>query len=364
MISSSSQIHKKDSTKKIMWTVAICLLPAAAWGVIGFGINALFTLFVSIAAAVITEAIISQVSGKQTVMDGSAFLTGLLIGFNLPPLTPGTFYIPIFASVFAIAVIKWTFGGLGGNWMNPALAGRVFVFFSWSKPMTTWTFPSFMNSVDTVSGASPLTVVKDGLFQIKNSTGIADAGISGPVDFLQKNNYPVSNSAGGMSDWLSSNLGIEIDGLYLDAFFGNISGSIGEVSVLLLLIGAVYLFIKKIITWEIPVMYILSFSLLTWIFGGKVFGNSLFTGDVVYHLFTGGFMLGCLYMATDMVTTPLSLKGRIIFGIAIGFLTFALRFFGSFPEGVSLAIIIMNIFVPFIDRFTKRKNFGMRKKEA
>lgn len=354
LVTSSAQIHHRDSTARIMWTVVICLVPAGIWSVLNFGLHALFTLILSIAAAVGTEAIISHFAGKKTISDGSAALTGLLIGYNMPPLPVSQFYIPILASVFAIAVVKWSFGGLGGNWMNPALAGRVFVFFSWTSPMTRWQMPLSMQAVDTVSGASPLGFVKSNLLTTTQT-------YSGPMDFLDSVSYPVSKAAASISDWFS-HIGLNINARYIDAFVGNSSGCIGEVSALLLIIGAVYLFRKKIITWDIPVSYLLSFGLLIWMFGGKMFGNGLFTGDIFFHIFSGGFMLGCLYMATDMVTSPLTRKGRIIFGAGIGFITFLIRIFGSFPEGVSLAIIIMNIFVPLIDRFSRQKRFGIPKK--
>ncbi len=332
-----------------MWTVSICLLPAGIWGVAVFGINALVTLLISIAASVGTELLISKLAGKSTLHDGSAFLTGLLIGYNMPPLSPAQFYIPVLASVFAIAVVKWSFGGLGGNWMNPALAGRVFVFFSWPSAMNKWSFPGFMSSVDSVSGASPLGFIKTGIKTTAES-------FSGSVDFLQSQGYPVSGFAHGLSDKL------HINPYYIDAFFGNIPGCIGEVSALLLLAGAVYLLIKKIVTWEIPVFYILTFGIMTWIFAGNKLGAGFFHGDVFYHLLTGGLLLGSLYMATDMVTSPLDMRGKIIFAVGTGFLTFLLRFYGTYPEGVSLAIIIMNIFVPFINRFTKTRRFGVQKK--
>ena len=355
LIESSPQIKHSGSTTSVMWAVTICLLPAGVWGVWIFGLRVLGVLFASIIAAVIAEAAMAYLVKKNTIQDGSAFLTGLLIGFNMPPSIP--YYIPVVASVFAIVVVKWTFGGLGGNFMNPALAGRVFVFFSWTGPMTKWTMPGALRSVDAVTNATPLGFLKSGLLEY---TGTVD----GPARFLVETGYPHSTMDSGITTWLNGNLGFNLSDGYVDMFLGNIPGSIGEVSVLMLLLGSVYLFIRKIITWEIPVSYIASFGLLIWIFGGTRYsGGSYFNGDVIFHLFTGGLVLGALYMATDMVTSPLTRKGMLIYGVGAGLLTFLIRIYGSFPEGVSLAIILMNIFVPMIDQYTKPKRFGIQTKK-
>ncbi|WP_026294993.1 RnfABCDGE type electron transport complex subunit D [Sediminispirochaeta bajacaliforniensis] len=350
LVESSPQIHNKQSTSSIMWSVTLALLPAAAWGIYLFGARALTVLLVSIAAAVVTEAIIAAFLGRFTLFDGSAVLTGLLIGFNMPTAVP--FYVPILGSVFAIAVVKWTFGGLGGNWMNPALAGRVFVFFSWTGQMTSWSTPKTV--VDAVSSATPLGMLKTGLLDYSGPA-------TGPAEFLSSNGFVGSTS--GLSHFFAPLFGGGTSGkIYADLFTGNVGGCIGEVSALLLIIGALYLFAKKIITWQIPVAYLGSFALLVWIFGGNRYGTGAFSGDVLFHLFSGGIMLGALYMATDMVTSPLTGKGMIIYGVGIGFLTFLIRFYGSFPEGVSLAIILMNIFVPMINRYNKPHRFGVERK--
>lgn len=357
IIESSPQIKQSGSTASVMWAVSLCLLPAGAWAVWVFGFRVLSVISVSIIAAVLSEAAMAYILKKKTVQDGSAFLTGLFIAYNMPPSIP--FYIPVVASFFAIVVVKWTFGGLGGNFMNPALAGRVFVFFSWTGPMTRWTMPGSLIKVDAVTNATPLGYLKSGLLEY---TGTVD----GPARFLVETGYPHTTMDSGITSWINSNLGFNISDGYVDMFVGNIPGSIGEISVLLLLLGSVYLFIRKIITWEIPLSYIASFGLLIWIFGGNRYsGGSYLTGDVVFHLFTGGLVLGALYMATDMVTSPLTRKGMLIYGIGAGLLTFLIRIYGSFPEGVSLAIILMNIFVPMINQYTKPKRFGIQaKKEA
>jgi electron transport complex protein RnfD len=339
----SPHLHEGSSTAKIMISVILCLLPAGIWGVILFGLYSLYVVLASVAASVLTEFIITRLQGRFTLNDWSAVLTGLLIGYNMPPSVP--IYIPVIASVFAIAVVKMAFGGLGRNWMNPALAGRVFVTFSWTGFMTRWKAPVSW-SADAVSGATVLGFIKAGLMDFEGT-------VRGPMEFLASKGYTI----GALPGFLSS-LSRLFPGRYGALFMGNIPGCIGEVSALLLLLGSIYLFAKKIITWEIPVSYIGSFALLIWFLGGRPFGGGLFTGDVAFHLLAGGLMLGALYMATDMVSSPLTRRGMIIYGVGAGFLTFLIRIYGSFPEGVSLAIIIMNMFVPLINRLTRPVVFG------
>ena len=349
LIESSPQIRSKDSTKKIMWNVSLALMPASVWGIIVFGFSSLLILCISIISAISFEWLIGRLLHKNTLFDGSAFLTGLLVGMNMPPAVP--VYIPILASAFAIVIVKWTFGGLGSNWMNPALAGRVFVFFSWTSSMSSWTLPKFLPTVDSVSTASPLGAVKVALTDIS-------APVSSAVEILEQAGYSASNFSQNLSTWFSDTLSVSISAITLDSFFGIIPGCIGEVSALFLILGGIYLLAKKVITWHIPLAYIGSFTILTWIFGGLRFGQGLFQGSILFNLFTGGLMLGAFFMATDMVTTPTTTKGMLIFGFGAGFLTFLFRIYGSLPEGVSLAIILMNIFTPMIDRYVRPKKFG------
>jgi Na+-translocating ferredoxin:NAD+ oxidoreductase subunit D len=313
-LTSSPHVHSPLSTARIMWFVVLCLLPAGAWSVVNFGPASLFIIIASVAAAVLTEFVITRLLGRFTLFDGSAVLTGLLVAYNMPPGIPA--FIPIAASVFAIAVVKQTFGGLGRNFMNPALAGRVFALFCWTEDMTRWS-PSLLSAPDAFTGATPLA--------------------QGPVVYLAKG------------------------GSYLDLFLGSVPGCIGEGSAILLLAGAAFLFLFKIITWEIPVAYIGVFSLLIFAFGGVKPGTGLLSGDVLFHLLSGGLVLGAFFMATDMVTSPLTRKGMLLFGAGCGFFTFLIRIFGGFPEGVSLAIILMNVFVPLINRFTQPQKFGLVK---
>ena len=255
------------------------------------------------------------------------------------------------ASAFAILVVKWTFGGLGNNWMNPALAGRVFVFFSWTGPMTSWPVPRAFG-LDAVTMATPLGSIKAGLLEITDP-------VSGPVALLKELSFPVSELGKSLASAVPG-----LDPIYMDFFLGNIPGCIGEASALLLLIGGIYLIAVKIVNWEIVVSYAATFIVMIFIFGGIPYQAGLFAGDVLFHILSGGFMLGLFFMATDMVSSPITKKGMLIYGAGIGFLTFLIRVFGSFPEGVSLAIILMNIFVPLINRYTQPVMFGEVRKEA
>ncbi|WP_319417204.1 RnfABCDGE type electron transport complex subunit D [Marispirochaeta aestuarii] len=353
IITTSPHIHHRDTTASIMWRVSAALAPAALWGVYQFGLSSLTVLLVSIASCLLFEYFAGRATGRFTLNDGSAFLTGLLVGMNMPGTIP--LYIPVIASAFAILVVKWTFGGLGRNWMNPALAGRVFVFFSWTGDMTTWPVPRALR-LDAVTMSTPLSSIKTGLLELTEP-------VSGPMALLRDLGFPVSD--------LDMNLTASFRGIfpglengYFDLFLGNIPGCIGEASALLLLAGGIYLMLVKIVNWEIVASYAASFVVLIFLFAGIPFGSGLFAGDVLFHILSGGFMLGLLFMATDMVSSPLTKKGMLIYGAGIGFLTFLIRIFGSFPEGVSLAIILMNIFVPMINRYTQPKLFGEVRQEA
>jgi len=350
-VSSSPHLHDRPTTASIMWNVSIALAPAALWGVYAFGLRALLVLVVSIVSSVLVEFLLGKISKQFTITDGSAFLTGLLIGMNMPPSVP--LFVPILASIFAITVAKWVFGGLGANWINPALAGRVFVFFSFTGLMSQYSLPRFVKSVDSVSQATMLTAMK---MQI-GEPAVQQLGSSAILESIA---YPASRFGLSVSDSLN---GI-ISPYTVDAFFGLIGGSLGEISAVLLIAGAIYLMVKKIITWHIPVCFLGTFSLLAWIFGGLRNGMGLFQGDFVLQLFSGGMMLGAFFMATDMVTSPTTKKGMVIFGVGIGFFTFLLRYFGSLPESVSLAIIIMNIFVPTIEKYVLPKRFGEVEKKT
>lgn len=348
-VSASPHVHTSMDIRKSMLFVIIALLPSALWGVYAFGLRALAVLLVSVASALLCEFLLGLIDGKRTTGDLSAVVTGLLIGMNMPPAVP--FYIPVIAACFAIFVVKWTFGGLGCNWMNPALAGRVFVFFSFSSAMSAFSAPRAL-AADALASATPLSAVKTAI-----GGGMMHLDYEGVLSNLGYSTTALADTVGSA---------LHISPYTVDAFLGNIGGCIGEVSALLLIAGGIFLIATKVITWHIPVVYLGSFAILSWIFGGVRAGDGLFAGEVLYPLFTGGLMLGAFFMATDWVTTPTSRCGEIVFALGCGFFTFLIRYFGSLPEAVSLAIILMNILTPTIDRYIRPRKFGYVKpvKEA
>lgn len=309
--------HIKDpaSTKRIMWAVVAALVPSGVAGVFIFGWHALFVIAVAVIAAVVTEALILAVRKKDVsaVYDGSAVMTGLLLAYNLPPQVP--LWIPVAGSFFAIAIAKQAFGGLGHNVFNPALAGRAFLMISWPVAMTTWQNPRW--APDAVTSATPLALYKEGHCALVQQIPM------------------------------------------LDLFLGNRGGCIGEVCIAALLIGAAYLFYRRIITWHIPAVYIATVALLSWAFVGC---RGPFRGEALFFVLAGGLVLGAVFMATDYVTSPLSARGKIVFGVGCGVLTVVIRKFAGYPEGVSYAILIMNAVTPIIDRYTFPKWFGFVKK--
>ena len=308
IVSASPHIRSKDSVKKIMWLVVLALLPSGIWGAYAFGAKALYLMVASILTAVITEAIFLKLRGKSItpIYDGSAVLTGLLLAYNVSPQLP--VWCICIGSVFAITIGKQAFGGLGRNIFNPALAGRVFLMASWPTYMVSFSNPRWQ--LDAVTSATPLNIVKNAY------------------------SFPLPS--------------------YLDLFLGNRGGCIGEVFIIGLLIGAAFLMYKKYISWHTPFTYIATTALFTWAFGGL----ELFSGDWLFFILNGGLILGAFFMATDMVTSPLTKKGKVTFGIGCGLLTFLIRKWGGYPEGTSYAILIMNAAVPIVDRFTKPRRFG------
>lgn len=336
----SPHIHAPKTVNRIMWDVVIALIPAAIASVYYFGTNSIRIILISVGTAVLAELIMNLITKRDiTIMDGSAVITGLLFAFNLPPATP--WYVIVIGSVFAIAIVKWAFGGLGHNIMNPALGARVFVLAAWSTVMVNnWSPPiqefmaqgeSFTQAsrsiLDAVSSASPLNSLKL----------VAEKGVE-----------TVSSATPMATDFYT----------YKQLWWGNIPGCIGETSAFALLLGFIYLVARRVVIPVVPVIYIGVVALLTWIFGGLPFGAGLFTGDPLYHILSGGLMLGALFMATDYVTSPMTIKGNLIFAVLLGILTTIIRLWGGYPEGVSYSIVLMNFFVPIIDRYSKPKIYG------
>ena len=305
-----------------MHTVVMALLPGAAMGVYLFGLPALATIIIAVASSVALEAWMQWIMGRKiTVFDGSAILTGLLLAMNLPSSAP--WWITIIGSLVAIVIGKHLYGGLGQNIFNPALVARVFLLISWPVQMTSFPAPSalFAKGVDAVATATPLSAIKMELMSHKANIDISV--LPQPSTF--------------------------------DLLLGAHSGSLGEVSIIALLIGGLYLMYKKIITWHIPVSFIgtaLAFSAIMWFVDPAKYANP------VFHILTGGLILGAFFMATDYVTSPVTSKGMLIFGAGCGFLTILIRLFGGYPEGVSFAILLMNLATPLIDKLVTPSRFG------
>ena len=299
-VSLSPHVRSGATTRRIMLDVCLALLPAVIFAVYWFGFGVLLTVLLSVASAILSEFLMEKALRRPvTLDDGSAAVTGLLLALTLPAGTP--WYVPVLGSVFAICIAKQVFGGLGDNFVNPALAGRAFLLASFPAAMTTYPLVA-----DAVTSATPLS-----------------SEFAGSVDYLQ-------------------------------AFIGRIGGCIGEVSTLALLIGAAYLLIRRVIDWRIPLSYLGTMALLTVIGGGNVLDSVLL----------GGTVLGAFFMATDYVTSPVTSWGRVIYGVGIGIINYTIRRWGAYPEGTTYAILLMNIAAPLIERFTRPRKYGEVKRHA
>ncbi|MDD2198780.1 MAG: RnfABCDGE type electron transport complex subunit D [Bacteroidales bacterium] len=323
LVSMSPHDHGKDNVKKIMYGVVLAMMPAFLVSVYYFGLDAIRVNLIAIAACVFFEWFIQKVffKGKPTITDGSAIVTGMLLAFNVPTNLP--WWILVIGALVAIGIGKMSFGGLGNNPFNPAIVGRVFLLISWPVQMTSYPKIQVLNFAitDAETGATPLALVKEGL----------------------KNGEPFSQIIESMPT------------SYTDMLIGQMGGSLGEISALALIIGGLYMLIRKIITWHVPVAVLASIAIFTGILYGI---NPEAYADPAFHLLTGGVMLGAIFMATDMVTSPMTGKGMLIYGVGIGVITVLIRVWGAYPEGVSFAILIMNAFVPLINKATKPKRFG------
>jgi electron transport complex protein RnfD len=336
VVSVSPHIKSGLSVKKIMWLVVIALMPAFFGSIYFFGLKSLLLVGLSVASAVIFEAISQKAFGRKiTIDDGSAVITGILLAYNLPPGVP--LWMPVIGSAFAIIIVKQFFGGLGYNFVNPALAARAFLTVSWPYFMTAkWLAPTSgtLAGFDAVTQATPLTLLKNTV-GLLNTTTITSEGIAQAKQIIsQLNSVPVLKNL----------------------ILGNVGGCLGETSALLLLIGGIFLLVTKVIDYRIPVSYLITVLILSAILPTKA--------TPLFHLFSGGLFLGVFFMATDYVTSPVTKKGQWIFGIGCGILTMLIRTWGGYPEGVSYSILLMNVATPLIDRYTKPKVFGTIKKNA
>lgn len=324
IVSPAPHVHGDESTGRIMKDVLIALAPSMLVAIYFFGLSAIKLLLVGVIACVGVEFLIQKyvMKTKPTVSDCSAAVTGVLLALNLPPTAP--WWVVVIGSIVAIGVTKMTFGGLGHNIFNPALVGRVFLLVSFPVIMTDWTVPTswFRPGVDAITGATPLALVKEGLAQ----------GLT--VDQIMAA-HPDLN--------------------YGQMLFARVGGSAGEASALALIIGFIYLLARKVIRPHIPVTIILTIFVMTGIFW--LIDPQQYT-DPLFNILTGGVLLGSIFMATDYVTSPMTVKGMIIYGVGIGVLTVLIRFFGSYPEGVSFAILIMNALVPLLNKYIKPARFG------
>ncbi len=335
IVSSSPHISTLENTKMIMIDVIIALIPALIAGWFYFGVRALIVTFLSVLSCVLSEYVYQwlhigfQIKNKmRTTMrdalkkaktrtdigDMSAVVTGLLLAFSLPATIP--YPMVIIGAMFAIIIVKQLFGGIGNNFVNPALAARAFMLASWPVAMTMYASPvmnfaSYVSSVDVTTSATPLAILQEGF-----------------------------ESSAAPS-------------LY-DAFLGRITGCIGETSTLLIIMGGIYLIVRRVISARIPLCYILSFAVLVFFFGSHPYDLKF----VMYHLCTGGVVFAATFMATDYVTTPTTKTGHMIFGVGCGILTFVIRRFGGYPEGVTYAILLMNVVTPLIDKYVHPRRFG------
>ncbi|MBG7629296.1 MAG: RnfABCDGE type electron transport complex subunit D [Bacteroidetes bacterium] len=324
IVSASPHVHSDRTSKKLMYDVVIALIPAFLVSLYVFGIGAFIVTAVAVISCLLFEYLIQKYLMKTnvTIGDGSALITGILLAFNLPSGLP--IWMIIVGSLVAIGVAKLSFGGLGFNIFNPALVGRVFLLVSFPVQMTMWPTAVENNTTiaDAVTGATPLGMIKEGLMFGDTMTNI------------------------------SANLPSNIE-----MFLGLSGGSIGEMSALALLLGGIYLIVRKVITWHIPVTMLVTMAVMTGIFW--VIDPESYASPLI-HILSGGALLGAFFMATDLVTSPMTKKGMVIFAIGIAVITVVIRLFGAYPEGVSFGIIIMNAFVPLINTYFKPRRFGSK----
>lgn len=323
-ISASPHVHGDNSVKKIMWGVVYAMVPALLVSIYYFGLDAVRVTLIAVSASIFFEWLFQKylIKGADTYMDGSAIITGVLLAFNLPSNLP--WWIIVIGALVAIGMGKMSFGGIGKNIFNPALVGRVFLLISFPVQMTSWPkiSPIIDGITDAITGPTPLGIVKEGL----------DAGLTVDQVMAQVPSF-------------------------MQQFVGGIGGSLGEVSALAILLGGFYMLWKKIITWEIPLSILLSvliFSGIFWLIDPTQYVNPMF------HLLTGGMMLGAIFMATDMVSSPMSRNGQLVFGVGIGLLTVIIRIWGAYPEGMSFAILLMNSLTPLLNIAFKPKRFGRK----
>lgn len=310
IVSGSPHIHTKDSVSARMWAVVIALIPALVFSVYAFGLGALVVILTSVLGCVATEYVIQKymMRGKMTIMNGSAIITGLLLAMNLPSNIP--VWIILIGCVVAIGLGKYAFGGLGQNIFNPAILGRVFLLISFPQQMTSWPLPMVNreNYLDASTGATILGKMK-------------------------------------LGELLPDDVNV------MSTFMGDMGGSLGEISALALLLGGAYLLVRRVISWHIPVSIIGTVAVFSWCVGI----------NPLVSVLSGGVLLGAIFMATDYVTSPMTRRGMMLYGVMIGIITMVIRLWGAYPEGVSFAILMMNGFTPLINNYIRPRKFGERR---
>lgn len=326
-ISGSPHVHGEESVSKIMYTVVLALVPAVLVSAYFFGLDAVRVLLIAVISCMFFEWVIQKyiIKGPITITDGSAVVAGMLLAFNVPANLP--WWILVIGALATIGIAKMSFGGIGRNPFNPALVGRVFMLISFPVQMTTWPIakPLFAEGLtDAITGPTALGLLKEGV------------GAGKTIDQIM--------SDPAMPD-------------YLDRLTGNMSGSLGEMSAIALIIGGLFMIWRKVIDWQVPFSIILTVFAFAGIF--HLIDPTMYITPT-FHLFTGGLMLGAIYMATDMVSSPMTISGKWVFGIGIGLITIVIRLWGAYPEGISFAILIMNAFVPLINKGFKPKRFGVK----
>ncbi len=359
-ISPSPHVYEDTTVKRLMFDVVIALLPALVFSIYFFGMGAIIVTLTAVVSCIAFEWLIQKFILKQepSITDGSALVTGILLAFNVPSNLP--IWIIIIGSLVAIGVGKMSFGGLGNNPFNPALVGRVFMLISFPVQMTSWPIPGvtrFTNwlkpisaaDLDAVTGATPLGIIGNNVGKVLEKIDVATGDTlrhTVTIQDIYNGQVVINEEVVKTFDQVPE---------YASQLLGNIGGSIGEISAIALLIGFAYLLIRKVITWHIPVSIIGS----VFLFAGVLhLINPEYYIAPEFHLLTGGLLLGAIFMATDYVTSPMSVKGIWVYGIGIGLITVSIRVFGVYPEGVSFAILIMNAFVPLINMYIKPKRFG------
>jgi len=347
LVGPAPHIHDSQSTASLVWGCVLALVPALLWGVYCFGVGAALVVAAALGGALAGEGLAGLARRRFSLLDGSAFLTGLLVGLAMPPGAP--LYVPAASAFFATAFVKGAFGGLGSNWMNPALAGIAFAVLNWPQAMGAWVLPRHLTGVVGISGATPLALVRDKL--------ASGQGGSDPLAILEAAGQSFTGLDRGVTGFLNGGLferlGASLPQGYIDLLVGNRPGAVGELSGLLLLAASVVLVARRMIRWEVPLSIFASYAALVWAFGGLPFGEGFFSGDVLFEVLSGSFLLVSFFMATDPVTSPSTRLGMAVYGAGVGALTFLLRSFGSRPEGTAFAVILMNCALPLLERLER-----------